>query len=1414
MKKLFLSILLSFIFISIFSQYHEINFEHLWVQQGLADNSINCIIQDQTGFIWAGGNNGLYKYDGYDFKLTEFNENCRNCPSIKKVFDIKEDKIGLLWILSDEGIVVFNPENDNMKLICQILWDSAHLKPDLNLAMTIDSQGIIWAPGQTGLIKISYASNDRDSVFNKKGKSIFNIEQVQLAQDKYSRENKALSIFEDAQQNLWVGCLDGLYLKKKGGQNFTRLDGNGIKKGIPPVIEVTGIMQFDENAVGIISDNNLCIISNTKEAISGSSPIVSAFHFSTEKLRDGTKALTLFKDKRHSYLLGTNKGLYKIKRSEAASKIIFDTISMATAYDNDGTLKQVKTIFEDRTNIYWVAHPGNGISKFKLIKSQFESYNNLVTRNINPPDINSLIKDEEGNLWIGANSDILYKADPKSHSVIPYNSGFPNRKITCIREKSPRIFLIGLYPGILEFNSGNGQFSDPLPDTGISDNLRSSAVIDMLTDNDLVYIATVSGLYIFNTHDKNLSQFTFNKNNSGIDLSNAVSSIIRLKTGGILISTFYHGINKVEINPQLGISVKTIIDNKLLAEKGIINVDRHRLFEDSRGVLWIANYSGLHSIDLKTKEVMNYPLFENIEFPQVSSITEDDHNNLWMGTHKGLCCFNTDTKSIKVFDKNDDLPIAIHGFNSIFKDKSGRLYFGGIGGIYSFHPDSLEKNDIVPPVVITDFRISNRSVTADTAKDAILKKNIAYTQIIKLHHNQNDLSFQFAALDYCQPLKNKYQFKLDRYQSDWITTSANNRNANYIRLKPGHYVFRVRGSNNEGVWNEKGSSVTIIIQRPWWTTFLAWALYVIMFTGTCGWFVYYRLSKIKNEKIFLENQVAERTHLIEEQKEEISTQRDMLEEQNQKILELNELRSRFFTNISHEFRTPLTLIQSPVEELLLDPGRNEKDKHVLSMVHRNTRRLMTLVNQLLDISKIDVSKMKLELVEADVMKHLKFVAGSFSTLAETKNINFQLQFPDEELITWFDADKLDKIAVNLLSNSFKFTANGGNVIFSAGYSSEIEPNAYQLHFSVSDTGVGIPADSLEKIFDRFYQVETSLKREGGGTGIGLSLSKDLAILMHGNIFVESEEDKGSTFNVQIPLGKEHLRDSEFILLKDVPETTNIMIASEKTDISDPDEEIMSKVENPILLIVEDNIDVRKHMTDNFRQDYIIYQAVDGISGLKKAIEIIPDLIITDLMMPGLDGLELCAKLKSDERTCHVPIIMLTAKVSRADKITGLQTGADDYIAKPFNMAELKVRAKNLIDQRKRLRERFRREITIEPGDISITPLDEKFLSRAIELVEIHIKDEGFDLSVLMNELNMSRSTLFRKLQALTDQSPTEFIRTIRLKRAASLLRQNYGNVTQVAMEAGFNNLSYFNRTFKKFFGVSPLEYSKSDDHAS
>jgi DNA-binding response OmpR family regulator len=489
----------------------------------------------------------------------------------------------------------------------------------------------------------------------------------------------------------------------------------------------------------------------------------------------------------------------------------------------------------------------------------------------------------------------------------------------------------------------------------------------------------------------------------------------------------------------------------------------------------------------------------------------------------------------------------------------------------------------------------------------------------------------------------------------------------------------------------------------------------------------------------------------------------------------------------------------------------------LNTVRRNTRRLLNLVNQFLDISKIDGSKMKLELIESDVIKHLRAISGAFAALAETKSIQYRCHYSSEERMTWFDPDKLEKIAGNLLSNAFKFTPEGGEIFFRAEYKSEGDlKNLCSIEFVVTDNGSGIPADSLDKIFDCFYQVEESVKTENGGAGIGLSLARDMARLQHGDITVNSIPGKGSTFIVKLPLGKDHLKEYEFTLMKSVSRFFNSKDYlpegyEESYRSSLEEDEPESSFEKPVVLIVEDNRDTRILLADNLLPEYSVREAVDGVAGLKKAREIIPDLILTDLMMPRMDGIELCSQIKADEITSHIPVIMLTARITTEDKITGLQTGADDYMPKPFHMNELKTRVENLIENRKKLRERFSREITLEPKDITITSVDEKFLRRAIEVVEKHLSEENFGLQVFQEEMNMSRSTLFRKLYALTSQSPTEFIRTVRLKRASSLLKQHFGNISQVAAEVGITNPSYFTKCFRKIYGVSPMDYAKNFD---
>jgi len=532
---------------------------------------------------------------------------------------------------------------------------------------------------------------------------------------------------------------------------------------------------------------------------------------------------------------------------------------------------------------------------------------------------------------------------------------------------------------------------------------------------------------------------------------------------------------------------------------------------------------------------------------------------------------------------------------------------------------------------------------------------------------------------------------------------------------------------------------------------------------------------------------------------------------NRLLLEMDQLKSRLFSNISHELRTPLTLIMSPLEEILSDePGIKPSRKTIL-MMQRNTKRLLNLVNQMLDLSKLDAGSLKQELVKEDIVKFIRVLIISFASLAEKRLISFPYNLPEGKLITWFDPDKFEKIITNLLSNAFKFTSEGGEV------KCEVilpEQENEMMEVIVSDTGIGIPSNEIENVFDRFHQVESTNFNGSGGTGIGLALTKELVELLHGAIDVRSKLGKGTTFTVRVPVGKDHLSEEKF-LLKKPDEIDTIDYSIDHDDIKDSGESTEdifqstgSEDESPLVLIVEDHTDIRTHLREKLEDSFRIMEANDGIVGLDKAIENIPDLILTDLMMPRMNGVEMCNKLKTDERTSHIPVIMLTAKAEEEDKLAGLETGADAYIIKPFSMKEVRLRVRKLIEQRNMLRDRFSREITLELKDITITSVEDKFLQNTMIIIEEHMDDDEFEVRKLQDEVGMSRMQLFRKLKAVTGQTPSEFIRTVRLKRAAKLFEQNFGNVAQVAFKVGFNNLSYFAKCFKELYKVAPSDYGK------
>ena len=738
------------------------------------------------------------------------------------------------------------------------------------------------------------------------------------------------------------------------------------------------------------------------------------------------------------------------------------------------------------------------------------------------------------------------------------------------------------------------------------------------------------------------------------------------------------------------------------------------IFEDKKGNLWFCTQGGgLNRMNQPksdaTQAVFRHWAIQNSDIlsNMITSILEDHHGYLWLSSDKGISRFDPENEVFENFGFKENLQ-NFYKHLSKYKSEDGTLYFGGKLGLNVFHPDSFDINKQIPPVAITDFRLFNQSVSlANSTGETVdqkspLSKHISYTEKIELLHWQNDMTFEFAALNFYHPEKNQYQYQLVGYDENWYSTTASHRLASYTNLSPGDYTFRVKGSNDDGLMNEEGASVMITILPPWW----AYTLYGIAVVAAL---------------VFARQQVVNRERL----KSTVRLEHMELE----KVQEMDQLKSRFFANISHEFRTPLTLLLGPIKEMLAKAS-DYSEKNRLNMMQRNAQQLLSLVNQLLDLSKLEAGKLKLEAVKSDVVGYVRTLGSVFKSMAEHKKIEYRFNFPEEKIGLYFDRDKLETIINNLLSNALKFTQEGGNV--NLALKAVLEEDKEWVEIRVADTGPGISQDQIDKVFDRFYQADGSQTREQEGTGIGLALTKELVELHHGSIQVESEIGIGTTFVILLPVGKDHLKEEEIIQelplieLEEEKESTIhpsellVPVDGEPEEKVQLEEEIETASEQPLVLVVEDNSDVRSYIKETIGKEYSVLEAENGKKGLKKAQEAIPDLILSDVMMPKMDGIELCKRLKTDEKTSHIPVILLTARGSGDDKMEGLETGADDYIIKPFEAQELLVRIKNLIQQREKLLEKFRKEIILKPTEVAVTSTDELFLNKVMEVIEANI----------------------------------------------------------------------------------------------
>ena len=1138
MKKFILILPFLILLLHLYSQSSNIVFNQVEKTDGTIGMNLN-MAQDKKGFVWIISEViGLQRYDGYEFVSFLDSVYTLNEPYFNKRGFVVDHR-GLLWFsqisadLKYCGITIFNPENEK----------SVHFSSDTNTTINSlndvtgiieDKKGAIWCTTGDGLLKLEPKTKDdfrlQQEIFSKGINSAFVVSVFKPNLTGIAEtENWLWDIFEDSQERLWIGSQKGLYLFNKKSNEFIRINNDRHRSERLIIPDVRCIAEENPDAIWIGTSRGLYRLSGIEKAITDKG--IDQTQIELQQFTDMAIMSFLPDNQHHLWIATMDHGLIQVKTGKNGFPEFKEMYTDLNTL-NGGNYRWVLSLMKDRTGLIFTGHFFSAIRTIRPENNYFNTYA------INC-DVQRFREDENGNLWFGTNNKGLYEFT-KDGKLIPFeirDNAFPNEDgntINDILEINKGILLLATEKGLWEFNTITGKAKRlPVRDGKVIFNKNVQELLRI--ENYILMAAEHGGIFVYDMHSKNLRQYTHNKNDARGLNSDRVFSLCEMRNGDCYVGGF-HGLNRFRLDKATGeINFLPVekISSSVLGDLGEINV----LYKNKKGSLWCGTSNGLFELNTESGESHHWGKKDGLSSDIIVSIVEDDRNIIWLGTFSGgLTMLNPESGYIKVFNESNGLQLKMHIEYTVLKSKQGLISFGGLGGFYSFHPDSIKINNHVPPIVITDFKLFNKSVPIDSGKKAIITRNIAYMKEINLKYNQNDLSFTFAALDYTSPKYNKYAYKLEGYQDEWIETDANNRIAKYTNLRPKTYVFRVKGSNNDGVWNEEGTSLTIIIHKPWYGTNFAWSFYILIFLGAVGGYIRWRLWRLKKEKLELERQVVLRTRQIEEQKEEILTQKDLLEVQNQQITEHEELKSRFFTNVSHEFRTPLSLIQSPVEELLDDPRRNEKERRKLDMVQRNARRLLNLVNQLLDVSKLDGSKMKLELIEGDIMNHLKAIAGAYNSLAETKSINYVCHFPRDEIKYWFDPDKLEKIAGNLLSNAFKFTPEGGEIIFTAFYKNCDDHQIDRfLEFSVKDTGPGIPAQSLEKIFDRFYQVEESMKTEGGGTGIGLSLARDMARLLKGDITVVSEPGKGSTFTVSFPLGKNHLIESEFILLKEVPE---------------------------------------------------------------------------------------------------------------------------------------------------------------------------------------------------------------------------------------------------------------------------------------
>lgn len=1328
-------------------------FRNITASNGLPSNNISgvFIVPDGRLGFRTSALLGLYdgcKYSSYPYPIRQlYHWKEKGLPLFQYV-----DKVeNLVWIKERNSLLVFDLQRECfVHRVDSLLLHQFGISRKLR-NMFVDDAGRLWFVTDEGGLQM-YAQGKTHQIWNKNAKHIISLNGI---------GNLCCIVYSD-------GTLRYINLNSKKIVKTERKFVGHIKP------EARVIMKMLSNgSFWMVWDNGVAFYDAPHRR----------WTMPSDHRQDPKDVFTTLDiDTKGNAYIGTGmSGLHIINRNEFSVHTYPDIPLMdGSSIHNDIT----NIAFNQATNDLWVGFMYQGLAYHYPHMNKFSLFNNATLHGKLPQtSIRCMVETHNGDLLLGTLNG-LYRINPRTGNVdVPFPELQHKLFLSLYRDSKQRIWAGTLYDGLYRIENGRitGHYYQPDIEYLVFQRKANYNIIYSIVEDHRgnMYASVRGGVCSFNPQT---GVFTLLANKNPKIGSYTECPALAMDENGQLIVGSTNGL--YYYNPDKHFVWQPEVDAPNDHRFYHSNTSYNCILRDSRNLYWFGTQNGLNIVDMKRDKSYTLNVKDDLSNSMINTLLEDNAHQIWISTANGINKIKVSRQGndyhfdVMAYTENDGLLKGEYYCNSGLVASDGRIYFGGLNGFSSFNPKEIASDPISKHPIITGLYLFNTPIQTGQEYDGriILEKSLCHTNRIELNHDENFLTIEFSGLNFSNPNQTYYKYRLEGYEDKWNETASSYApgKAVYTGLAPGKYTFVVYAANGDKHWSKEAARIEIVISPPFWDTTLARIIYLLLFIGLMVWLIKY-LNR-RNQMKMQQMKEAE----ARKQKEE-----------------LDQMKFRFFTNISHEFRTPLTLIITPLEAYI-KKMREGDDRRRLSAIHHNALALLALVNQLLDFRKLEMKGERLNLLNGDFVEFARQTYLSFREVAEEKGINLHFDTDGmDELYMYFDRDKIHKVLNNLLSNAFKFTPKGGTVTLELE-KKEIDNNRPYIYIKVSDTGIGISQEDLPHIFERFYQAKQQEDKSKTGSGIGLHLIKEYVALHEGEVAALSVQGEGSVFTVCLPTD---MRPDEPQLQ---PQPAINTAANEEKETSE--DTIKEQQEKPLLLIVEDNYEFREFLREQLCEQYRIIDAPDGEEGERLAVEQNPVLIISDIMMPRVDGIELCRHIKTNIQTSHIPVILLTARTSDESKTKGYDAGADSYISKPFNMDVLLTRIRKLIEQQHQRQQTFHKEIVVTPSSITITSLDEQIVQKALQSVEKNMDDTEYSVEQLASDLAMTRATLYRKLQGITGQTPKDFIRSIRLKRAAQLLKDTDLSVSEIADRTGFSTPRHFSKHFKEAFGILPSLY--------